>query len=312
MIPLITIEGATATGKSAFAIELAEMLKTEIISADSRQVYRYMDIGTAKVTSQERERIPHHLIDIIDPSESYNAGLFCTEARAKISELRTKGMLPIICGGTGLYIRSLLQGLCELPVITLDIRSALEARLQIEGLTELYHELVMIDPQAAAKISSNDPQRTLRALEVYQATGKPISLHWEKQSRQTSYIAFRILIELPREQLYERINSRITMMLEAGLLDEIRGLIARGYTKDDAGLKCMGYKEFIPYIHGICTLPDAEALAAQHQRNLAKRQMTWYRKCSFDLTLDARSISLSGVNTMIKDFLIEADDADNS
>lgn len=302
MIPIITIEGATATGKSALAIELAARLHTEIISADSRQVYRYMDIGTAKVTLQERKRIIHHLVDIIDPHETYNAGQFRSDAHARIMELRERGKLPIICGGTGLYVRSLLQGLCALPLIPSEIRTGLEERLQREGLPVLYHELFHIDPEAAVKISSNDPQRIMRALEVYQATGTPLSDHWRIQSRQCAYQAFRILLDLPRELLYARINSRINEMLDMGLIEEINKLFEQGYSEHDPGLKCMGYKEFIPYVQGQETLEEAVQMAAQHQRNLAKRQLTWYRKCSFDLTLDARNVSLSDIDIRIKDY----------
>lgn len=302
MIPIITIEGATATGKSALAIALALRLHTEIISADSRQVYRHLDIGTAKVTIQERQQVPHHLVDIIDPRETYNAGQFRHDAHAKIMQLQEVGKLPIICGGTGLYVRSLLQGLCVLPPIPSEIRAALAERLQKEGPAVLYHELSHIDPEAAGKISGNDPQRIMRALEVFQATGIPLSEHWRAQSSPSSYKAFRIFLDLPRELLYARINSRINEMLEMGLITEIKELLARGYTDTDPGLKCLGYKEFIPYIQGLATREEASNLAAQHQRNLAKRQLTWYRKCSFDLTLDARNVSLSGIDTMIKDF----------
>lgn len=295
MIPIITIEGATATGKSALAIDLAQALSTEIISADSRQIYRGMDIGTAKVSQADREKVKHHLIDIIDPDASYNAGEFMKDADRIISNLHEKGMIPIVCGGTGLYISSLIHGLCSMPDISPEVRTLLQHRLKMEGLEKLYRELMEIDPDVARNISSNDPQRTLRALEVYHGTGNPLSWHWAKQLRSGKYNAFRILLQLPREELYSRIEDRLQLMLHEGLITEIRYLIAKGYDEHTPGMKCLGYKEFIPHLHGLETLDTSLALAAQHQRNLAKRQLTWYRKHSFDLTLDPRSFTLSDI-----------------
>ena len=248
MIPVITIEGATASGKSALAIALAEALNTEIISADSRQVYRFMDIGTAKVTKEEQKRIKHHLIDIINPSENYNAGAFLKDASIIIEKLHSEGKIPVICGGTGLYVKALLKGLFTLPPLPEKIRHSLKQRLKNEGIAVLYAELLKLDPLFANKISENDTQRILRGLEVVMGTGIPLSDHWQKQKLSCKYNAFRILIDIPRPELYKRINLRMEKMLDQGLLDEIENLFALGYTENSPGLNCLGYKEFLPYL----------------------------------------------------------------
>ncbi|HOE55856.1 MAG TPA: tRNA (adenosine(37)-N6)-dimethylallyltransferase MiaA [Candidatus Cloacimonas acidaminovorans] len=292
MIPVITIEGATASGKSALAIVLAEALNTEIISADSRQVYRYLDIGTAKVTKEEQKRVKHHLIDIINPDETYNAGAFVKDASLIIEKLHSEGKIPVICGGTGLYIKALLKGLFFLPPLPQEIRQNLKQRLKEEGLAALYAELKSLDPLFADKISENDTQRILRGLEVAIGTGIPLSEHWQKQKSSCKYNAFRILIDIPRPELYQRINQRIEKMLAQGLLAEIENLFALGYDENSPGLNCLGYKEFLPYFKKEAGLEECILLAAQHQRNYAKRQVTWYRKGNFDLV-----ISPSGITT---------------
>ena len=315
MIPIVTIEGATASGKSALALELAAHYGSEIISADSRQVYRYLDIGTAKASLEDRARIPHHLIDIINPDQSYNAGAFAGDAAKIIEKLHLRGKLPIICGGTGLYIRSLLEGLFLLPDLPPQLRAELKHRLAVEGLPALYLQLCRLDPVFAAKISPQDSQRVLRGLEVVLGTGVALSEHWRMQKQQSRYKAFRIWMNPPRELLYQRINTRLQKMMEAGLLAEIASLFARGYTAASPGLNSLGYKEFLPLFID-CPLGTPEAgeftpspetardcalLAAQHQRNYAKRQVTWYRKENFDLALPQSQISLSHISKIIND-----------
>jgi len=291
MIPVITIEGATASGKSALAIALAEALNTEIISADSRQVYRFMDIGTAKVTKEEQKRIKHHLIDIINLSENYNAGAFLKDASIIIEKLHSEGKIPVICGGTGLYVKALLKGLFTLPPLPEKIRHSLKQRLKNEGIAVLYAELLKLDPLFANKISENDTQRILRGLEVVMGTGIPLSDHWQKQKLSCKYNAFRILIDIPRPELYKRINLRMEKMLDQGLLDEIENLFALGYTENSPGLNCLGYKEFLPYFKKEAGIEECILSAAQHQRNYAKRQVTWYRKCTFDLVISPSGIT---------------------
>jgi tRNA dimethylallyltransferase len=300
MIPLVTIEGPTASGKTRLAIRLAEELGAEIISADSRQVYRFLDIGTAKPSSDEQDRVKHHLIDIIDPRESYNAGRFCTDAGAVIRELHSKGKLAIVCGGTGLYVSSLLRGLFPQVEISTEVRSRLRERLERLGPDTLYPELADADPDFAAGISSKDRQRILRGLEIFEATGIPISEHWRRQEKKQPYDAFRVLIDPPREILYVRINHRIQDMLAKGLLDEISNLFRGGYSPGDPGLNSLGYKEFLPYLLEGALLEDCAGLAAQHTRNYAKRQCTWYRKYKFDLTLTSDERILSEITGSIE------------
>jgi tRNA dimethylallyltransferase len=295
MIPIITIEGATASGKSALAIQLAKLINAQIISADSRQVYRYLDIGTAKVSKEEQQQVPHHLIDIIDPDASYNAGAFCTDASAIIDRLHQNGIVPIVCGGTGLYVRSLLHGLFTLPNLPTELRLELKERLNQEGLNSLYKQLQSLDPAFASKISANDQQRVLRGLEVVLGTGMPISEHWRLQQAQPRYLAFRILVDIPRPILYSRINERIHSMLAAGLLEEIQSLHHRGWTANCPGLNSLGYKEFLPFFVSGANLEECTNLAAQHTRNYAKRQCTWYRKTTFDLTISTFPVRLSEI-----------------
>ncbi|PKN80959.1 MAG: tRNA (adenosine(37)-N6)-dimethylallyltransferase MiaA [Candidatus Cloacimonetes bacterium HGW-Cloacimonetes-1] len=293
MIPLIVIEGPTAVGKSALALDLALELQTELISADSRQVYRYLDIGTAKPSADEQSKIRHHLIDIIEPGQSYNAGSFAKDALDCARSIYDQGKIPIVCGGTGLYIRAMLTGLFPAIEINPQIRRDIDARMETEPLSEIYSELVQCDPVFAAQISCNDKQRIQRGLEVYISTGKPISQHWQEQESTSPYKPFKILVTDERANLYAKINNRVQQMLDKGLLQEIEFLLQQGYTSDDPGMKTMGYKEFIPYLLGDSSLEECQSDVCQHTRNYAKRQFTWYKKCDFDLTLNANEVSLS-------------------
>jgi len=303
MIPIVIIEGATAAGKSNLAIKLALEMDTQIISADSRQVYRWLNIGTAKPSAAEQEEVKHHLIDVIDPCQNFDAGAFVAEADRIISDLNQQSKIPIVCGGTGLYVKTLLEGLFACPPIPNQIKTLMHERFNSEDLTALYHELVDIDPVFADKISAQDAQRIRRGLEVYMATGKAITEHWREQRQKQQYLPYRILVYRDRAELYQRIEARLHLMLESGLLDEIRALLETGYKEDCAGLKTMGYKEFIPYLKGEQSLEQCYALAAQHTRNYAKRQETWYRKYDFHLTLAAEEISISIVRESIQEFL---------
>ncbi len=302
MIPLVTLEGPTASGKSELAVRLAVELGTEIISADSRQVYRYLDIGTAKPLPEQQRAVKHHLISIIDPSESYNAGRFRVDAATITHRLHAEGKAPVVCGGTGLYVDALLHGLFPQVMIDSELRQHLHNRLQSEGLAALYKELETVDPAFAARISSNDRQRTLRGLEVFQATGITISEHWLRQEQESCYTAFRILIDPPRGKLYERINLRVIRMLEEGLLQEIRNVFAQGFAVSAPGLNSVGYKEFLPHLLEGASLRDCAALAAQHTRNYAKRQCTWYRKHKFNLTLEQEACIISEIANPIRDW----------
>ncbi|MFA7024904.1 MAG: tRNA (adenosine(37)-N6)-dimethylallyltransferase MiaA [Candidatus Cloacimonadaceae bacterium] len=292
---IITIQGPTAAGKSQVALQLAQALNTDIINCDSRQIYKYMDIGTAKATAAERQAITHHLIDIITPEQSYNAGLFAQDAHGIIQVLKAQGKIPIICGGTGLYVKVLLEGLFEHPPLRPGLREELQKEMAEMGSEHMYQLLSEIDPAFAQKVSPKDPQRILRGLEVYRATGQSMSQHWTQQKREPRYKAYQILINPPRVLLYEKINSRLEAMLKDGLISEIEGLMQRGYSWTDPGLNSLGYKEFKAYFDGAASLAEAGEKAAQHHRNYAKRQLTWYRKLKFDLTIEPQSFNLSQV-----------------
>ncbi|MCB5296022.1 MAG: tRNA (adenosine(37)-N6)-dimethylallyltransferase MiaA [Candidatus Cloacimonadaceae bacterium] len=297
---ILCIEGPTASGKSALALMLARELGGQIVNADSRQVYRFMDIGTAKVSLEERQEVAHHLVDIIDPRERYNAGRFVSDAETAISEISKMNQIPIVCGGTGLYIRAFLDGLFEHPPLDPHLKERLQEELETIGAEAMYLKLQDCDPEFAAKISPKDPQRILRGLEVFLGTGKSISEHWQRQVREPRHKALRIFVDLPRAELYEKINLRVQLMMEQGLINEIKALLDMGYTWQDPGLNTMGYKEFQPYIEGLASSEECAQVVAQHHRNYAKRQLTWYRKCKFDLTICSHSFSLSDVLRDIK------------
>lgn len=300
MIPIVCIEGATAVGKSAIAMKLAKTLNSEIISADSRQVYRHLNIGTAKPDANEQAEVTHHLINIIDPDQAYNAGNFCNAADAIITELWERQKTPIICGGTGLYVRSLLQGLFICPPVLDDVRKQIVEQLNLYGAAEMYKRLQSVDFDFASKISSNDIQRITRGLEVYESTGVPMSVHWSMQKKNNKYLALRILVEDDRAALYNRIDNRVSIMIEHGLLSEIEGILSLGYSWDSRGMQTMGYKEFMPYFEGEMGLEHCIELTRQHSRNYAKRQLTWYRKCDFDLTINPQALNISHVEDIIK------------
>jgi tRNA dimethylallyltransferase len=300
MIPIIVIEGATASGKTSLALILAERFNTEIISADSRQVYKYLNIGTAKPSKLELKTTKHHLIDIINPDDSYNAGLFSKGAASIISRLNEHNKIPIVCGGTGLYVKALLEGLFKADSHDMVIRNDLEQKLLEFGTESLYDNLVEVDKTTADNLSKNDKQRILRALEVYYTTGITLSEHWSKQDRKSQFLPFRILLDEERSALYKRIDSRILAMINAGLIEEIEGILLKGFKWTDPGFNSLGYKEFRPCFESSVKLEECSKLAQQHSRNYAKRQVTWYRKYSFNLAGPLSSISISNVEELIK------------
>ena len=280
MLPkLIIILGPTAVGKSELALELAAAIDGEIVNADSQQVYRYLDIGAGKPTKAERERIAHHLIDIVDPDEEFNAALFRRLATASIEQIRGSGKAAIVCGGTGLYLKALTQGLFEGPGQNGLIRRGLERRIEIEGLAPLYQRLAEIDPVAAAAIHCNDRLRITRALEVYQLTGKRLSV-WQREHgfHERQYDMLKIGVNRPREELYAGINRRCERMVAEGLLGEVSGLVARGFALTLKPLSSIGYRQMGAVLEGRQALPEALAEMKQQSRNYAKRQLTWFRR----------------------------------
>lgn len=295
-IPLIIIQGPTAVGKSKLAIILAEEIGTAIISADSRQVYKYLNIGTAKPTIFEQNRVKHYLIDIINPDEAYNAGAFSDDALEIIENITSKNKVPIICGGTGFYIKALLDGIFKAPDIPNEIRQNLRQSAQIKGVKYFYNKLKRIDPESTERINENDLNRIIRALEIYETTGKTITNLWqENKQEKRNFQTLNILISEDRTTLYERINNRVEKMFENGLLNEMESLIDKGYKREDPGMNTVGYKELFPVINGVKELDECKEKIKKNTRNFAKRQFTWYRKIDFDLTLNSKNITFSNI-----------------
>ena len=280
MIPLLAIVGPTAVGKTAISLEVAKKIKSEIISADSMQVYRYLNIGTAKPSEAERRAVPHHLMDVIGPEEDYNVARYQQEARCFAKEIFDKGKLPLLVGGTGLYINALIYGYeFSQQEGSTKIRESLleEARLADPGF--LHERLKNIDPAAAEKIHPHDTRRVVRALEVFFLTGKSITRQVEATIvKKPVYKSLIIGINRPREELYKRIDSRVDQMMQNGLLEEVKSLLARGYSGDLKSLQGLGYKHMIKYIQGELSLVDAVLELKRDTRRLAKRQLTWFKK----------------------------------
>ncbi len=275
---IVIILGPTAVGKSALALELAGELKGEIVNADSQQVYRYLDIGTGKPTMAERERVRHHLIDVVNPDQEFNAAMFRHLASEVIHQIDERQRRAIVCGGTGLYLKALTRGLFEGAGQDGQIRRDLETEIAKIGLDSLYRRLAEIDPTVTSTIHPNDRSRTVRALEVYQLTGKPIS-QWQQEHRfqEQSFEVLKVGLNLARVELYERINQRSAAMIQAGFLDEVRGLVARGYSLDLKPLGSVGYAQMGRVIRGALTIDAALEEMQQETRHLAKRQLTWFR-----------------------------------
>jgi tRNA dimethylallyltransferase len=273
----ILILGVTASGKGRLAFSLAEGLGAEIISVDSMKVYRRMDIGTGKPPKEVREKIPYHLIDVVEPSESFSVATFLELANDAIARIRKRKKPVIAVGGTALYIKALLYGLFEGPGTDEHIRAELRARAEAEG-DELYRELVKIDPEAAGRISPNDTRRIIRALEVYQITGKPISSFQRQWNAHQTRHKWRI-IGLRREKSEEnkRINARVKKMIEAGLVDEVQSLLGEEKPLSKQARCAIGYAEIIDYLSGRTTLDDAVELIKKNTRRFAKSQRTWFK-----------------------------------
>jgi tRNA dimethylallyltransferase len=274
---LVVICGPTASGKTALALKLAEHLPVEIISADSRQVYRGMDIGTAKPDRREREKTPHHLIDVIDPDETFSAADFVERGRAAIEQIRLRGRLPLVVGGTGLYIRALLHGLADAPGGDEHLRRELYLLEEREGAGTLYRQLEKIDPSLAARLSPHDHVRIVRALEVFHLAGRRLSdLQREHAGRPSPYRALKIGLAPDRKILYDCIDRRVEIMMASGLPEEVQGLLEQGYSPELKSLQTIGYRETVDYLQGKLTLPEAVSLIQRNSRRYAKRQLTWF------------------------------------
>jgi tRNA dimethylallyltransferase len=279
MEPVLAIVGATATGKSALGMALAEELGGEIVSADALQVYRGFDIGTAKPSRAERERVPHHLVDILEPHEIWSAGEFARRAREAIAGIQERRRVAIVVGGSGLYLRALFEGISPVPPGDPEVRRELRARLAAEGLQGLREELARLDPPTAARLSAGDTQRVLRALEVARVSGRPLSAWIEEQPFGSQRIAaVRLGLTLPRSILYDQIADRVARMLEAGWKEEVAGLLQRGLSPRLPAFQAIGYRQLVCYLEGERSLEKAVAEIVRETRRFAKRQETWFRK----------------------------------
>ena len=279
---IICVAGPTASGKTSLAVALAKELDGEVVSCDSMQIYRYMDIGTAKPTREEMQGIPHHMLDVADPNEEFSVSRYCEMASPIIDDILTRGKFAIVAGGTGLYMDALIRGNAFAPCPSTGMREKLEAQADAQGMQAMLDLLTSIDPQAAAKLHLADRKRILRALEVYYETGYTITAHNLKtQAIPPKYDALWFGLEdADRADLYSRIDRRVLDMIDAGLIDEINGLLGRGISEKATAMQAIGYKEFLDSLAERCSIEDAIARVQQASRHYAKRQLTWFRRNS--------------------------------
>jgi tRNA dimethylallyltransferase len=275
---LAIILGPTGVGKSEVAVDAAFELNGEVINADSQLVYRHMDIGTAKPPASARAQVPHHLIDVIDPDGEFNAALYRALALKAIQNVKERGKKPIVCGGTGLYLRALIQGLFVGPAKNAALRQRLENEAQERGLNVLYERLRQVDPDATHWIHPNDRYRITRALEVFELTGKGIS-RWQKEHgfAESAFQVLKIGLNRERQELYDQINRRCEEMIARGLVEEVKGLVEKGYGLDLPALQSVGYRQIGLHLRGQLGLEEAVTLIKRDTRHLAKRQLTWFR-----------------------------------
>ena len=277
--PVIVLVGPTAVGKSCVGLEVAKVLGTEILTADSTQVYRGMDIGTDKPSQAECQEVPHHLIDLVNPDEPFNVGEYRRYAVAEIYRLHNERRIPLVVGGTGLYVRALLHGLWSGPPVDWALRGQLEQEAQEQGLAALYHELAEVDPLIARRVHPNDSTKMLRALEIYRQTGLPASqVHQEHGFQEQPFFALVLGLTMDREALYRRIESRVHVEIDNGLVEETRRLLAKGYSRNLTSMKSLGYRQMAGFLEGEYGFEEAVRQLKRDTRHFAKRQMTWFRK----------------------------------
>ncbi|MBU1356267.1 MAG: tRNA (adenosine(37)-N6)-dimethylallyltransferase MiaA [Candidatus Edwardsbacteria bacterium] len=277
MRPVMVIAGPTAVGKTRVALDLAEKMGAEIISADSRQVYKYLDIGTAKPSKSERQKAKHHLIDFLEPDAIYSAARFAVDARAVMDRLDEQGKRYVIAGGSGLYLKALIEGLSQIPSADENVRRELDSLLAAKGKGALYEMLKEIDPESAQRLKPNDAVRTIRAIEVFKLSGIKMS-QWQKKDRIKDKRRYRLVVlNRERDSLYRRIEARVDQMITQGLFEETAKVLKMGYSPDSNSLNTVGYKEAIAFINGVMDRNTAASLIKQNTRRYAKRQMTWFR-----------------------------------
>ncbi len=300
---VIVICGPTASGKTALSIELAKKVNGEIVSADSMQIYKDMNIGTAKPTIEEMQGIKHYLLDFVSPDERYSVADYKIDAKKAIKEIVEKGKIPIIVGGTGLYVDSLIYEI-EYPNIEFDenYRKELEEQVRKEGLDKLYEQAKLIDPQAVEKISKNDTKRILRILEIYHATGKTkTQQEIESRKKEVEYDYKVFALNWNRETLYERINKRVDIMIEQGLIEEVEK-ISRKYNKFPTAMQGLGYKEVVEYLEGFLTKEEMIEKIKKETRHYAKRQLTWFRKNKQTIWLKGEDSIQKNIEIILHEF----------
>lgn len=280
MNPIVCIAGPTASGKTALAVALAQELDGEVISCDSMQIYRGMDIGTAKPSPDEMQGVPHHMLDVADPWEDFSVSRYCAMAAPILDDILARGKTAIIAGGTGLYMDSLIRGNAFAPCPSTGIRQQLEQQADQVGMPAMLQQLRDVDPDAAARLHLSDRKRILRALEVYLETGKTITQHnLETQALPPRYDPLWLGLDFEnRADLYRRIDQRVGIMLNMGLIDEIQSLLSKGISKNSTALQAIGYKEFIAALDGLYSVEEAADRVRQSSRRYAKRQLTWFRR----------------------------------
>ncbi len=282
----LAIVGPTASGKTKLSLIVAEKINGEIISADSRQIYKYMDIGTAKPTHEERRKIKHYFIDELEPNQEFNAGIFGEKGREIIEDIFSRGKVPIIVGGSGLYVKSLIDGFFEGPGADWELREILYNKANELGKEALYEELKRIDPASAEKIHPNNLKRIIRALEVYYITGKPISQIQQEIKPEINFKTVQIGLNWDRKKLYKRIEERVDKMIKDGLIEEVKKLRELGFDKNLNSLQTVGYKEVFDYLDGLISYDRMIYLIKRNSRRYAKRQLTWFRQDKRIIWLD--------------------------
>lgn len=304
--PLIVIAGPTACGKTASSVKLAKKINGEIISADSMQVYKYMDIGTAKIREDEKEGIKHYLVDELYPDEDYSVAVFQKMAKEYMNEIYNKGKVPILVGGTGFYINALVyDNNFTSTDADLEYRKELEKLAEEKGNDFLYEKLMEVDPKACEMIHKNNVKRVIRALEYFKQTGKQISAHnaEEKANKEPAYNTAMFVLNMDREKLYSRIDLRVDLMLKDGLVEEVKALLDKGYNPDLVSMQGLGYKEIVKYLKGEMSLEEAVFILKRDTRHFAKRQLTWFKHQCNGIWIDTEEFENN--SDKISDFMAE-------
>lgn len=278
---IICVAGPTASGKTSYAIDLAKKTDGEVVSCDSMQIYKYMNIGTAKPTKEEMDGIPHHMIDFVDPRENYSVADYVRDAKECIDDILSRGKMPIVCGGTGLYMDSLIGGIeFQDEKFDEEYRAELTAFAEKEGVAALHKILEEADSEAAGKIHPNNVKRVIRALEIIKSTGLTKTESDRRAVKESAYDAEIFGLDMDREVLYDRINRRVDIMMEQGLIKEVESLLKMGIPRESTAMQAIGYKELVSYFQGECGLEDAVETIKRESRRYAKRQLTWFRRNS--------------------------------